>query len=183
MSVPTTEQPAGTEAPQNGPEGGQEATSQTPAGTESTEGQSAPEGGTEGQPEGIESLPEWAQRELRTARQEAANFRTKLRDAEKRLESAKTPEEVEAALAEMREENAKLARKTLVADVSRRFDLPDELAELLRGDSKEELEAHAKVLQKFAVPQEPQSLGGGLTPGEQGYESLNPRDLARKSRR
>ena len=50
--------------------------------------------------------------ELTRVRSEAANYRTKLRDAEAKLENAKTPEDIEAAVAEFKATNAKLVDRS-----------------------------------------------------------------------
>lgn len=65
----------------------------TPAGANGTppagsEGQSAPPAAADGQqgtPESVDSLPEWAQREIRKARKEAGDYRTAKNDAERSL--------------------------------------------------------------------------------------------------
>ncbi|MFI7598303.1 hypothetical protein [Actinoplanes sp. NPDC049681] len=63
----------------------------------------------------------------------------------------------------------------------RRFNLPDELAARLRGATVQELEADAKVLQKFAVaPSTPAALSGGLDPADDSDTEADPRALARK---
>ncbi|MEU5427622.1 hypothetical protein AB0H73_18735 [Streptomyces olivoreticuli] len=130
-----------------------------------------------------DELPEWARKELAKVRGEAASYRTRLRDAETKLSEAKSPEEFEVALAEVRAENAQLEHTVLVGSVARRFDLPDELASRLRGTTAEELEADAKALQVLLAPKIPESLGGGLTPSDDDDGEMDPRALARRSRR
>ncbi|WP_239146745.1 hypothetical protein [Streptomyces sp. SID10815] len=71
----------------------------------------------------------------------------------------------------------------MVASVARRFDLPDELAGRLRGATPEELEADAKALRALLAPAAPESLGGGLDPSDQDDGEMDPRTLARRSRR
>lgn len=128
-------------------------------------------------------LPEWAQKELKKVRGEAANYRTRLREVEQQLANAKTPEEYEAAVNELRETNAQLEQRILRNDVARKFQLPDDLANALKGDTQEELEAHAKVLAKYAAPADPESLGGGLDPTDDDDDTTDPRELARRFRR
>jgi hypothetical protein len=132
-----------------------------------------------------DDLPEWARKELTSVRAEAANYRTKLREAEAKLSEAKTPEEVAAAISELREQNAKLERTVLVTTVATNHKLPSDLAELLKGETKEELEAHAKVLAKYAPAEksEPESLGGGLDPSDDNDGEMDPRKLAQRHRR
>lgn len=130
-------------------------------------------------------LPEWAQKERTNLRTEAANYRTRLREAEQKLSEAKSPEEVAAAIADLAEKNALLERSLLVRDVASEFKLPKDLADLLKGDDIEALKAHAKILAKF-VPTEdlgPESLNGGLDPSNEDDGETDPRKLARRSRR
>jgi hypothetical protein len=131
-----------------------------------------------------DQLPPWARKELAKVRGEAAGYRTRLRDAETKLSEAKTPEEVEAALADVKAKNAELERSLVVASVARKYDLPEELAGRLRGATPEELEADAKALQALVTPAAPPALGGGLTPSDDEDDGeMDPRKLARRSRR
>ncbi|MFF9644736.1 hypothetical protein [Kitasatospora aureofaciens] len=130
-----------------------------------------------------DELPDWARKELSKTRAEAASYRTRLRDAETRLTDAKSPEEFEAALAEVKAKNAELEHSLVVAQVARRFELPEALAARLRGATAEELEADAKALQSFLAPPAPESLGGGLNPSDEDDGEMDPRKLARRSRR
>ncbi|MFB9573505.1 hypothetical protein [Streptomyces yanii] len=83
----------------------------------------------------------------------------------------------------MTAKNAELERFVLVATVARKFDLPEELAGRLRGSTPKELEADAKALQAFVTPAAPLNLGGGLTPSDEDDGEMDPRKLARRSRR
>ncbi|MEU5433828.1 hypothetical protein AB0G73_10665 [Streptomyces sp. NPDC020719] len=130
-----------------------------------------------------DELPEWARKELTKVRSEAASYRTRLRDAETKLSDAKSPEEFEAALAEITTKNAELEHSLTVSKVARRYDLPDVLAARLHGATVEELEADAKTLQALLTPKTPESLGGGLTPSDEDEGEMDPRALARRSRR
>ncbi|MFE7124038.1 hypothetical protein [Streptomyces sp. NPDC057617] len=116
-------------------------------------------------------------------RGEAASYRTRLRDAESKLSEAKSPEEFEAALTEVKAKNAELEHSLVVASVARKFELPDELAGRLRGSTPQELETDAKALQALLAPTAPESLGGGLTPSDEDDGEMDPRVLARRSRR
>jgi hypothetical protein len=132
-------------------------------------------------PEGDELPPEVLRKKLTEANAEAANYRTRLREAEQKLSEAKTPEEYEAAVKDLVEKNAALERSVLVATVAREYDLPSELAELLKGDDEDALKKHAKTLQQFVAPKgDPESLDGGLTPGS--GEEFDPVAEARKAR-
>ncbi|MEU3709003.1 hypothetical protein [Streptomyces catenulae] len=156
---------------------------ETPAPGETTEpsGEEQPADTPGENPEG--ALPEWARKELTKVRGEAASYRTRLRDAEEKLSEAKSPEEFEAALAEVKTKNAELERSVLVGSVARRFELPDEFASRLRGDTAEELEADAKALRSLLAPTAPAALAGGLNPSDEDDGEMDPRALARRSRR
>ncbi|MGW0705094.1 hypothetical protein ACWD4G_03800 [Streptomyces sp. NPDC002643] len=131
-----------------------------------------------------DELPDWARKELAKVRGEAAGYRTRLRDAETKLSGAKSPEEVEAAIAEVKAKNAELEHSLVVASVARKYDLPEELAGRLRGTTPEELEADAKALQALITPAAPPALGGGLTPSDDEDDGeMDPRKLARRTRR
>ncbi len=127
-----------------------------------------------------ELAPEVLRKKLTDANAEAASYRTKLREAEAKLSAAKTPEEFDAAVTDLKTVNATLERKLLVTSVAAEFSLPPELAEALKGDDLEALKKHAKTLSKFVTSQDPESLGGGLTPGDDG--AFDPVAEARKAR-
>ncbi|MFE5971397.1 hypothetical protein ACFQ64_04450 [Streptomyces sp. NPDC056460] len=139
--------------------------------------------GAGGQPSPEHDLPDWARKELAKIRGEAAGYRTRLRDAETKLSGAKTSEEFEAALADVKAKNAELEHSLVVATVARKFDLPEALAGRLRGATPEELEADAKALQALLAPEIPPSLGGGLNPSDEDDGEMDPRKLARRTRR
>jgi hypothetical protein len=117
-------------------------------------------------------------KELTDVRAEAANYRVKLREAEAKFANAKTPEEFEAAVNELKAQNESLERQILLTNVARKYELPDALAKRLTGKTEAELEADAKELQKLVAPAPPQTLGGGLNPDE-GTEDF---DLVKASR-
>lgn len=148
--------------------------------TETTE-DTAPEGDeSEGDSKDAE-LPDWAKKRLTKANSEAARYRTQVRELEARLEGVKTPEEVEAAVAEIRAQNAALEAAIVREKVARKHELPDELAELLKGSTEEELTAHAKSLAKYATPHVPETLSGGLDPSDN-EGAFDPVALAREAR-
>lgn len=156
---------------------------------EGTEGTTGTEATTEGQQTGStesteqsQKTPEWYEKELSKTRNEAANYRTKLRDTEAKLAGAKTPEEFEAARTELANANKALERELMVERAGR--GLPDELRAVLKGDTEEELKAHATVLMKFAPAQEapPEKLGGGLNAGSGGGDDFDVKEVARKAR-
>ncbi|QDP44212.1 head scaffolding protein [Streptomyces phage Celia] len=148
--------------------------------TEETKTEETTEQKPEAKPE--DELPEWARKELTKVRGEAANYRTKLRETEKKFSEAKTPEEFEAARTELSTRIAELEHEVAVAKVARQYEIPDELLPLLSGKPESELEAIAKTLQKYAAPAAPEHLSGGLTPDD-GDESFDPAEVARAARR
>lgn len=122
--------------------------------------------------------------ELARVRQEAASRRTELRDVQAKLASAKTPEEFAAVQGEV----ATLSRQILVRDLADEFGLPKELRDSLKGETEEELKAHAEILKKFVPAKDappPPRLGGGLDPTdeEDDEDSYDPKVLAAKTRR
>lgn len=123
-----------------------------------------------------------ARAELTRVRQEAAKYRTRLRDAEAKLSTAKSPEDVEVALTELREQNAALELSVTRSEVARKFNLPEDLASALQGGDRDALEAHAKVLAKYAPASESGEPRGGLDPtGDD--EPFDPVKAARAARR
>lgn len=155
------------------PEGTPPAT--PPAGTEGT-----PPAPVDGDQASIDALPKWARDALTKANGEAANYRTRLRDAEEKLSNAKTPEEVEAAVAEVKQKNAELERSIMVSNVALKHELPPQLASRLTGDTAEDLEKDALELKKLIVARAPDSLSGGLTPDDGSPTETDPRKLAQK---
>ncbi|WP_432006311.1 hypothetical protein [Streptomyces parvus] len=130
-----------------------------------------------------ESVPaEVLRKKLTDANAEAANYRTKLRETEAKLSSAKTVEEFEAAVAELRSQNEALERTILLNTVAAKYELPAALAKRLTGATAEELEADAKELQKLVAPAPPASLSGGLDP-EDDADDFDPVKAAQEARR
>ena len=71
-----------------------------------------------------------------------------------------------------------------MSKIASKHSLPDELADLLKGDDEDALVAHAKVLAKFAVTKPaPEKLEGGLDPSDDDDGEMDPRKLARMTRR
>lgn len=123
---------------------------------------------------------------LTKANQEAAKYRTRLREVEKSLADRKTAEEVEELLNSLKAERETAERSLLIENVALKHNLPKELAEVLQGSTRDELEAHAATLAKFApkvvgedVP--PGDLNGGLNPGNDSLDDgLTPRERVRQ---
>ena len=153
-----------------------------PAGNEET----PPVDGEETPPADGEEVPADVLRaNLTKANQEAARYRTRLREVEKALEERKTSEEVEALIDNLRTERETAERSLLIENVALKHSLPAELADLLKGSTREELDAHAIVLAKFAPKGEdevpPGDLDGGLNPGnDSNNDGLSARERVRK---
>lgn len=126
-------------------------------------------------------LPEWVQKELTRARNEAAKYRTQRNDLQDKLKDAKSPEDIEAATREYVEKVEALERELARERVAREFNLPNELAERLRGDSEDELKADARALQKFARPARGGSDDpkGGLDPSTE-PDAFDPKAEAQR---
>lgn len=165
---PTTMQPADEQA------------TNTPPPAEQTGTPEQPGDGEQRAEERDDELPEWARKKLTSANAEAANYRVRLREAEGRLDGAKTAEEYEQAVADIKARNAELEQQLSRERIARKYSLPDDLAARLHGATAEELEADAKALQKYTVAPEPVVLSGGLNPGDDSDTETDPRALARR---
>ncbi|WP_327292450.1 hypothetical protein [Streptomyces sp. NBC_01198] len=152
-------------------------TGETPPESKPPEGNGPDDKKPDGKP-GEELPPEVLRKKLTDANAEAANYRTKLREAEDKLSKAKTVEEFETATADLKAKNAELERSLLVTKVAGKHELPAELAELLKGDDEAALEEHAKKLAKLVGQAAPEDLSGGLNPSDKDDGEMNPRKLA-----
>jgi hypothetical protein len=171
QETPSTEETTTEETVETPPEG------ETPKGDETPSTEEAP---------AEESVPsEVLRKKLTDANAEAANYRTKLRETEAKLSSAKTVEEFEAATAELKGQIETLERTILLNNVAAKYELPEVLAKRLNGATPEELEADAKELQKLIAPAAPESLGGGLNPEDDAddFDPVKAAQAARRSRR
>ncbi|WP_405665419.1 hypothetical protein [Streptomyces sp. NBC_00055] len=133
-----------------------------------------------------ESVPaDVLRKKLTDANAEAANYRTKLRETEAKLSSAKTVEEFESATADLKGQIEALERTILLNNVATKYELPAALAKRLTGATPEELEADAKELQKLIAPAAPESLTGGLDPEDDtdDFDPVKAAQAARRSRR
>jgi hypothetical protein len=123
-----------------------------------TEQQAAPSS------EALAGLPDefkWLAKEVTTARNEAARYRTERNDLRKSLEGAVTVEDFEAAKSEWDGKVKTLVRERIIKD----HKLPDDLAELLKGDDEASLAEHAAKLAKY-VPAEPATPTDPVMPVE-----------------
>lgn len=112
--------------------------------------------------------------QLTGARKDAAKYRTKNRELTEALAKAKSPEDFQAVADRAAQAEAELNRER----AARKFQLPEELVEYLKGDTAEELEESAKRLSQFASRPGPTSGGGGgLDPSDKPTPT-SPADLA-----
>ena len=108
--------------------------------------------------------------EAKKARSEAAARRVANRDLEAKLKEAKSPEDIAAIVADHSKQLLEKDKEI----VATKFSLPEELAEVLKGETREELEAHAKKLAKFApadVESDDEKETGGLNARSFGNDS------------
>lgn len=141
----------------------------------SDEGQSDDEGDKELSTEDLKSA-------LEKVRREAAGWRTKFRELEKRLEGTFTAEEVEELKNKVKAESAEEVHRLLVEAAALRHGLPDELAELLKGETREEIDAHAKKLAPFGQQPKKRAVSdasGGLDPSTGSGDYIDPVKAAR----
>ena len=185
------------EADDEGESAEETTTEDDPEGQEPGEGDESTEDDAEGSEEPAEEPAsdevdeestldlEGAKKALAKVRKEAASSRTKLRELEQKFAEAKTPEEFQAAVEQLKADNAAEARALLVENVALKHKLPEDLADALRGDTREELEAHAKKLAKYAPvdDSEDPELRGGLDPSGDSDGGFDPEEYARQMRK
>lgn len=144
--------------------------------------------GKDGSPRKVDELPEWAQRELRGARDEAARYRTQLREVQESVKGLKTVEEFEAAMAaadeKTRQVEAELDRVRVRQQVRDEFsNLPAKAFEFVKDGTVEEMRAACEELVSLVgaassaagLPRK----GGGLTPAEETEEGFDAREFVR----
>jgi len=137
--------------------------------------------------EGLESLPESWQREVRSLRAENAERRTKYNDLKTQLDEAKTQEDIDAAVEEYKTQVVELERS--LAFERHTSGLPEEARELVTGSTDDEIKASADKVRKLlegAGKQEPDpdlDASGGLDPrgGSSGGGGKSFRQLGREA--
>jgi hypothetical protein len=96
-----------------------------------------------------EGLPEewaWTKTAVQSANREAASRRTALREAEDKLKDAKSPEEVQAAIAEYKRKGEELETTIARERAARKHKLSDDVLEFLTGKTEAEIEKQAEKL-------------------------------------
>ena len=135
-------------------------------------------------------LPEefaWLKSDLESTRREAAGRRVELRELEAKFKDAKTPEEVNAAIAEATKRSAALEAEVARERAARKHKLDDSLVEFLTGSTEELIEAQAAKLAALApsAAREQavvtrQSPRGGVTPSDTSPPEESGRDAWQK---
>lgn len=144
--------------------------------------------GQEGGARKVDDLPEWAQRELKGARDEAARYRTQLREVQESVKDLKTVDEFEAAMAaadeKTRQVEAELDRVRVRQQVRDEFPaLPAKAFEFVKDGTVEEMRAACEELASLVgaaggaagLPRK----GGGLTPAEETEGEFDAREFVR----
>ena len=144
--------------------------------------------GQDGGARKVDDLPEWAQRELKGVRDEAARYRTQLREMQDSVKGLKTVEEFEAAMAaadeKTRQVEAELDRVRLRQQVRDEFpNLPGKAFEFVKDGTVEEMRAACEELVALVgasggaagLPRK----GGGLAPAEEAEGEFDAREFVR----
>lgn len=144
--------------------------------------------GQDGAPRSVDGLPEWAQRELKGARDEAARYRTQLREVQESVKGLKTVEEFEAAMAaadeKTRQVEAELDRVRVRQQVRDEFpNLPGKAFEFVKDGTVEEMRAACEELASLVgaagVAAGLPRKGGGLAPAEETEGEFDARAFVR----
>ncbi|WP_051298079.1 hypothetical protein [Brevibacterium album] len=133
---------------------------------------------------GEDDLPEWARKSLKKANDEAASYRTQLREAQEQLKAAKSPEEHEAAVSALNERIVDQDRRLAAKD----HGVPDDLLEFITATDPEGIEKQAKKLAASVATQDPapappesKQPPAGARQTKRADSTLNPVDAARLS--
>lgn len=100
-------------------------------------------------------VPAWVKAEVESVRREAGNYRTQLREEQAKWVDAKTPDEVQALLAESTARTGQLEAAAARERVARQFNIPDEFMEFLTATDAEALAVQAAKLAAVAAPVAP----------------------------
>lgn len=153
----------------------EETPAETPAEEEESEGTDA---------QSLDDLPAWASAEVKRLRAENAKRRTTNNELTQKLAEAKTPEEFEAAVAELRTANAALERDATVAKLQHQHGLDDDVVALLEDVPTEKLADRAAALARLSAGPIERDPSGGLTPddGDDGFDPVKAAQEARRRR-
>lgn len=128
-------------------------------------------------PKKVADLPQWAQDELSRARNDAATYRTKLRDTEQALNDSKTElQTVNDKAAELEVKVGELELNGLKLDAALDVLIPDgqvkAFADRLRGNTLDDLKADAEAVTKLYNVQ---ASGGRATDRTAGLGANQPK--------
>lgn len=112
-------------------------------------------------------------RELRKVRREVAGYNTRAEQLTEQHNGTYTAESFSEALEAERARIVAENSALLAENVATRFGLPDDLADLLRGTTREELTAQARKLARYVRHEAP----------EGDDEAFDPEEYAREMRR
>jgi hypothetical protein len=118
--------------------------------------------------------PEKGREAKRKANQEAKKLRSEIAELRTQLESRVDPQEAKAAIALV---EANSARTVARLKYGHQYGLPDEVTDLLQGETPEEIEAHAKKLAPHFGGTSAGLGRGGLDPTDEPVE-IDPKKLA-----
>lgn len=124
--------------------------------------------------EGEDDLPAWAMQQRKDLRNEAANYRTQLREEQTKWDGGLTKSEAEALRTQLRELEAR--------DVARETGLPLEFAPRLNGSTAEEMKADAEKLLESMPSGGARRLSGGLNPSTSGGSDESTEDRVKRLR-
>lgn len=112
----------------------------------------------------------WAKNAVESANREAASRRVALRELEERVKDAKTPEEFNLAMADVKAKETELTNQLARERAARKHSLNDELLEFITADTEEGIEEQAKKLAGLKPSVTPVITKlpptGGAKPGE-----------------
>lgn len=131
----------------------------------------------------VAELPDWAQSEMRRLRTESAARRVRERELTEKLDAAKSPEEFETVVSEMRAENAALKRTATIGELTRTHHLSASAVEMLADVADDKLATFAQKLAGLSVPAPGtrRDPSGGIVPDDDD-EPFDPVATARKAR-
>jgi len=170
------------------PEGGsnQEAPPEGASNEASSDEAPNDEGSNEGGND-FESLPDWAQAEIKKLRKGEARYRTSAKELQDKLAEAKTQDDIDAAIAQHKEREAELEVELAIKTHTVGF-TPEQLA-LVDGKTPEEIEEKANKVraalsaaQGDPEPYQNPNASGGRRPYGAGEEGLSPRERAQAVR-
>src|SRR5690606_24292043 len=125
--------------------------------------------------------------EIKDLRAEAAKYRKQRRELQDALAKAKSPEEVEKAVAELEAKNQRLELELTRTRVARELSIPDALVGRLQGSTEEELREDASALLAALGSVNPKAKkgsapSGGLDPEAGGEDAFDYKAWAREQR-